>query len=102
MVEFIILSILLLAVLGFAGFIYFDSQKKQQILLQQMQSANEMLMAGSYQEWNRIKAGKKSPPNKIKVEPNNMELTEENRIPWENIVNVRVDDGPARKIKLYK
>lgn len=68
----------------------------------QMKVTSEMWMAGSFQEWNRIKTGKKPLPNSIKEEPNEVELTENNRINWEDITGVKVNGGPNKKIKIYQ
>jgi hypothetical protein len=99
--EFIVLSILLLGVLCFAGFVFYTSQKQIQILQKQMKDIAQMLMAGSFQEWERVQKGKKPVPNQIKSEPNFSGLREEERIPWNDIKNIQVENGPKRQIKIY-
>lgn len=101
MMEFIVLSILILGVLGLAGFIYWHSQKQIELFRGEMKSINEMLMAGSFQEWQRVKTGKPPIPNTLKSEPNFQDLREEEKIPWSAIENVKVDNEPKRKIKIY-
>ena len=101
MIEFIILGILALAFIGFAYFVYQDSQKKTGAMMKQMNDMTQMLMAGSYQAWDRAKKGKKPLPNTIKNVPNFKELTEGKRIPWGEITGVEVDSAPRRKVKIY-
>lgn len=124
----IVLSFLTTAAFGFAGFIYYQSQKNQEKLLKesadrqekilreahaqqeslqkdlvgQMKELSEMAMAGSYQEWSRIKKGGQPIPNDVKSEPNMIEVTEENPIPLGQVTHVQVNDEPKRKIKIYR
>ena len=105
MIEFIILALL---VIGFAVFAYIFYTKQNKLtetlvkkLNEQVEKSTEMMMAGSLQEWQRIKEGKKPYPNKLKSDPNLLELTEENRIPWDDITGVKIDEGPKKKVKIY-
>lgn len=109
MIEFIILGIITLLLFGFAMFIfnnmmrvYGEAQKQNKLLQEQVKSFGEMLMAGSLQEYARIKKGRKPIPNNIKEEPNMLDITENNRIPWDEITGVQVDNGPKRDIRIYE
>ena len=99
--EFIVLAIITLFVIGLCGFIVISSQKQVKILQDQLERNSQMQMAGSFQEWNRIKEGKRTKPNEIKEEPNFIPLTEENPIPFSEITGVKVNNEPKRKIKIY-
>lgn len=99
--EIILLSIITLAVVVLCGFIFISSQKHNKALQDQLKEINQMQMAGSFQEWNRIKAGKRAVPNKIKEEENFTPLTEDNPIPFDEIEGVKINNEPRRKIKMY-
>jgi hypothetical protein len=102
MIQFVLPAFIVLAVLGFTAYIYRDSQKRFEALQEQLKAQHEMLMAGSFEEWKRIKEGKEAVPNEIKEEPNFQELSEDNRIPFGDIASVQVDEGPKANIKLYR
>ena len=111
--EFIILSILFVVLVIGAYLLYqkmaklFDLQVSElrnhlKEVMDQSKEMSEMVMAGGYQEWLRIKEGRKPTPNDIKDEPNTIELDESVRIPFEDITGVSVDGGPKQKVKLYR
>jgi len=113
MIPFVILAVMVVAILGFTAFVYHDSQRRFEALQEKSQEAlkalqeqlkaqNEMLMAGSLEEWKRIKEGKEPAPNEIKDEPNFQDMAEDKRIPFDEITAVRVDEGPKAEIKLYR
>ena len=101
MIELIAIAVLFCLTLGFVYFMMRNQQKQSQHFMDQMQKNTQMMMAGSFQEWNRVKKGLKPLPNKVKNEPNLQDLSEDNKIPFEDIRNVSVDGGPKREIKLY-
>jgi hypothetical protein len=101
MIEFIVLALFGLSTLGFGVFIYLQSQKQAEMLQKQMKEFSQMAMAGSLQEYQRVKLGKRPIPNKLKNKKNFEDLTEANRIPWEDITGVKVDEGAKTKVKLY-
>lgn len=109
MFESIVLLLLFVFLLVFSYFAYRlikniidKSNESVEMLGKQMEQVSQMMMAGSYQEYDRISKGKKEVPNDIKDEPNFPELREDTKIPFDQIKNVKVNDGPARKIKIYK
>lgn len=75
--------------------------KTLESVMEKSKIISEMAMAGSLQEWKRIKQGKRS-TNAVAPEPNFDELSENNKIPFSQITGVQVDGGPKQKIKLYK
>jgi hypothetical protein len=111
--EFIILSILFVAFSVTVYFLYRRTVKSHELQAAELRTLlretidkssqmSEMIMAGSYQEWLRIKEGKKPTPNSVKDEPNSIELDEGVKIPFDEITGVSVDGGPRQKVKLYK
>jgi len=101
-IEYIVLGILALGFLGFGVFIYLNSQKQMDRMLKRLEESNQMQMAGSFQEYERVKQGKKPTTNNIKNEPNFPELSEDNPIPFDQIQGIKLDNEPKRKIKIYK
>ena len=75
--------------------------KTLETVMEKNKTISEMALAGSYQEWKRIKSGNKA-VNNIKDEPNLEEITEDKRIPFDDITGVQVDNNPAQKIKIYQ
>ena len=106
MIEFIALLVLFILTIAFLGFLYFNtakqSQKQIQSLMEQVKEDREMLLAGSLQEYQSVKQGKKLPPNEVVDEPNSPEITESSPISMEEITAVQIDDQPKRKVKIYK
>jgi len=110
MIETIILGIVILALGGLFLRFTKDQQSKLQELFNkqfkemgdQQKELVEMLMAGSYQEWLRIKQGKKPEANDVKNEENLLDLTEDNRISFEEITGVKVNDGPKKEIRINR
>jgi len=76
-------------------------EKQNKVFQKQMSETTQMMMAGSFEEWKRIKDGKKPIPNKIKSEKNFKDLDESERIPFSQIQGIKVDNEPRRKVKLY-
>lgn len=74
--------------------------KTMEQVMEKNKVISEMALAGSYQEWKRIKQGKKS-VNAVAPAPNFDELSENSKIPFGDITGVHVDGGPKQKIKLY-
>ena len=106
MIEFVVVVVLAMAVVAFVVFLSLRQEKNMQgqigDLRSELKQAREMLLAGGYQEYERIKKKEPPPANEVIDEPNSPEISEANPISLDEITTVQIDDQPKRNIKIYK
>ena len=95
MVELILFTIIILAVIGFSGFQFYMNHKH-------IQKLEEMLMSGNIHTYKEVSG--KTPvgaANEIKAEPNEILSEGMGDFDISKVANLQVDNLPPRKVKIY-